>query len=150
MSRLAPPGILVAVFLTALAGTAAQAGEGGRARPMTGAEIAEMFPGLSIVGAYDNGDFFTETYFPDGTISYRDDQGTQSGRWKIIGDRFCTKLPQEDRACWTIVRHGDNCFAYHLSQSRRETRALPPDSKWLAIGWNPALPSTCAFDDERI
>ena len=71
------------------------------------------------------------------------DRGPLTGTWTVRGDQFCTALDDGDKACWIIVRHGDNCFAYHVAPEKTTGNTLPENSQWLAIGWNPAKRSTC-------
>ena len=143
MFKSALPGLIAATLAAVLYVFPALAQDQAEGTPLSGDEIKTLFDGLSVVGSYDTGDFFEETYHSDGTISYRDEGGPLAGHWKVKGDQFCTEYVGGEKPCWIVVRHGENCFAYHLSESKVWSNRLPPDSKWLSIGWNPALPSTC-------
>jgi hypothetical protein len=67
--------LLVAAFCAVAPAPAAIAGE-----RMFGFEMEKVFSGQTFDGIYDDGAFFSETYFEDGSIRYHDVGGADSGQ----------------------------------------------------------------------
>ena len=109
------------------------------AEPMDAATLEATFSGMSLVGVYDDGAWFSEIYAPDGTISYVDAaSGHFFGEWSVRGNTFCTFYDGIDGVCLTAEQTSGNCYAF-----------APPPAKGsvpeggAVFGWNALEPSTC-------
>jgi hypothetical protein len=124
----------------------AQTGPESAAR-MNGPELSSSFPGMTMTGNYGNGVKFTETYHPDGSIDYWDDQGTDTGRWFVRGDLFCTFYDASEGACYSVRRSAENCYEYFTQED--ETGASHDNAgNWNSVGWDRAKPAGCDLTDK--
>lgn len=83
---------------------------------MDGIAISSALPGMTMTGNYGNGIRFTETYHPDGTVTYSDDNASDRGRWFVRGRLFCTFYDKEDGACFSVRKSGTNCYEYFTQE----------------------------------
>jgi hypothetical protein len=109
---------------------------------MFGFEMEKTFSGQTLDGIYDNGSFFSETYFEDGSIRYHDVDGADSGQWSVEDDTFCTFYESSPGACFFVERDGANCFTF-FQALEGEDGSLVPDSAWTSRGWQRGADSTC-------
>ncbi len=133
MNLLAPAAILA--FLAAP--VSASAGE-----RMFGFEMEKTFSGQTLDGVYENGSFFSETYFEDGSIRYHDVEGADSGQWSVEEDTFCTFYEAASGACFFVERDGDNCFTF-FQAVEGDGSGLVPSPTWTSRGWKRGTESTC-------
>ncbi len=112
------------------------------AERMFGFEMEKTFSGMTLDGIYDNGSFFSETYFEDGSIRYHDSEGADSGAWSVENDTFCTFYEGANGACFVVVREGGNCFTFYVAIEDESGNAAP-DSVWTSRGWRRGEESTC-------
>jgi hypothetical protein len=110
-----------------------------------GAELRRAFNGTTLDGLNRNGTFFTETYAADGSLRYHDIDGSDTGRWSVHGDSFCTFYEHQTGACFHVQARGANCYLF-APLSHGETDQAAGD--WTSEGWNHALPATCASTPE--
>ena len=116
---------------------------------MTAAEIDEVFYGITLDGIYNDGTFFSETYFEDGTIRYHDAAGADSGEWFTREDMFCTFYKDQQGACFFVVREGENCFTF-FEPAAGESDAIVPSPDWTSRGWNRQREATCIKPPEAV
>ena len=109
---------------------------------MFGFEMEKAFAGQTLDGIYDNGSFFSETYFEDGSIRYHDIQGADSGQWSVEDDTFCTFYESSSGACFVVERDGENCFTFFQALEGDDGRPVP-DTTWTSRGWRRGADSTC-------
>jgi len=109
---------------------------------MFGFEMEKTFSDQTLDGIYDNGSFFSETYFEDGSIRYHDIEGADSGQWSVEDDTFCTFYESSSGACFFVERDGENCFTFFLALEG-DGGALVPDTSWTSRGWRRGAESTC-------
>ena len=81
---------LVALTLSALAGlgiltTVASA----EARKLTGAEITKLLAGSTLIGPTDK-EPAAQTFQADGMTAYQSGAIQKQGRWKVVGDKYCS------------------------------------------------------------
>lgn len=127
-----------AAALAMLAGpSAAAAGQ-----RMFGFEMEKAFSGQTLDGIYDNGKFFSETYFEDGSIRYHDVDGADSGQWSVEDDTFCTFYEGAQGACFFVERDGENCFTFFEAVDDGKGGLVQSDA-WTSRGWNRAADATC-------
>jgi hypothetical protein len=107
-----------------------------------GFELEKTFSGFTYDGIYDDGAFFSETYFEDGSLRYHDVKGADSGQWSIEGDTFCTFYESADGACFYVERDGENCFTFYESVEGAGG-ATRPSETWTSRAWNRESDSTC-------
>ncbi len=69
----------------------------------TGAEIKAAVAGNTLEGYVTDADPFTEFCAEDGTIRSDSDTGT----WKVDGDRLCVAYGTPETACWAIKIDGE-------------------------------------------
>src|SRR5215211_3522990 len=81
------------------------------AERLSGDDITKTLGGMTLDGIYEDGSFFSETYFEDGTIRYHDSRGADSGEWSVEGETFCTFYEDQSGACFFVEREGANCFS---------------------------------------
>jgi hypothetical protein len=111
------------------------------AEPMDGPTLEATFSGMSFLGIYEDGAWFSEIYAPDGSISYVDNAvGHHFGNWEVRGNTFCTEYVDLEGVCLTAEQTSANCYFF----------APPPPAKGrepvdtgTVIGWNALEPSTC-------
>ena len=98
---------------------------------MSNAELTATFGGQNIVGEYENGETFQETYAADGAVSYRDALRTSGG-------------------CYRVRQASENCFEFHfVARTAAEAEKNPRTPDWTARGWFPDKPRTC-IDGESV
>jgi len=107
-----------------------------------GFEIEKTFSGFTFDGIYDDGAFFSETYFEDGSIRYHDVDGADSGQWSVEGDTFCTFYEAAQGACFFVERDGENCFTFYEAVEETAGKLVPNDT-WTSRAWNRDSDSTC-------
>ncbi|MBZ0228600.1 MAG: hypothetical protein K8F58_09155 [Bauldia sp.] len=132
--RLVP--VVIALHF-ALSAAGAAAGE-----RMSGKDVEATFRGMTLDGIYDDGAFFSETYFEDGTIRYHDSSGADSGEWSVSGDMFCTFYEDQTGACFFVERDGANCFTFFESIEDGQGH-MAPRREWTSRGWSRDRDSTC-------
>ena len=111
------------------------------------------FIGKTLDGHYGNGLTWTETYFSDGRLDYREPERRAAGQWSFRGHVFCTfydgarAQPPLTGGCWTAIRSGTNCYEFYLAGLSREDPAEDDTEgaiqRWNARGWRQDEPSTC-------
>ena len=70
-------------------------------QPLTGDQIKTALSARVL--AYDGGK--TQNFFADGRTLYEGDGSSQSGQWRIEGDRYCSVWPPSDRwSCYGVER----------------------------------------------
>jgi len=138
-SRAMSMNLRFSAALIALAALPASAVAGER---MFGFEMEKTFSGQTLDGIYENGSFFSETYFEDGSIRYHDVQGADSGAWSVEDDTFCTFYEGAAGACFFVERDGDNCFTF-FQAVEGEGGAMAPSRTWTSRGWRRGAESTC-------
>jgi hypothetical protein len=112
-----------------------------------GFEMAKAFSGITLDGIYDDGSFFSETYFEDGSIRYHDVHGADSGQWSVEGDTFCTFYDSQQGACFFVEKDGDNCFSFYEAVEGADGK-LEPNETWTSRGWNRQADPTCPTPPE--
>lgn len=107
------------------------------------------FIGKTLDGHYGNGQTWTETYFQEGRLEYREKARDGKGNWHFRnGTVFCTFYDPAYRmngGCWTAIRASANCYEFYLSGLREPGDQASPDMirRWDARGWRKDEPSTC-------
>lgn len=133
----------IVLFLT-LTGSAANAGDN-----MKGLEIEEIFPGITLDGVYNDERVFSETYFDDGSIRYRDNRGADRGDWSVRGDMLCTFYEGLQGGCFFVIRESPNCFVFFGAIEGADGRFKPSD-RWTARGWNRQGKTDCMKPPEAV
>jgi hypothetical protein len=118
---------------------------------MTEEAMRAAFIGKTLDGQYGSGVSWTETYFSDGRLSYREKARSAAGRWYFRGNVFCTFYdpayrPQLVGGCWNTVQAGSNCYEFFFVQPLPEEPRREGDSNlegWNARGWRQGEPQTC-------
>lgn len=111
-----------------------------RAEVMDAATLEATFSGMSLIGVYDDGTWFSEIYAPDGSISYVDEQGHWFGEWHVSGNQFCTDYEGINGVCLTAERISENCYFFAPPPP---TKGQPPSDVPPVVGWNALAPTTC-------
>jgi len=130
--------------ISVLAWSTAEAGQS-----MAAAEIETTFRGITLDGVYNDGSFFSETYFDNGTIRYHDALGADSGDWWVRGNMFCTFYEMQQGSCFFVVREGDNCFTF-FKPERGPGGEIVPRESWTSRGWNREHKATCVKPPEAV
>jgi hypothetical protein len=143
MSTRSRLSVLMAVIVV-LASSTVEAG-----RSMASAEIEATFRGITLDGVYNDGAFFSETYFDDGSIRYHDALGADSGDWSVRGDMFCTFYEGQQGSCFFVVREGNNCFTF-FEPERVPGGGIVPRESWTSRGWNREQAATCIMPPEAL
>ena len=76
-----------------------------------------------------------------GSDRYHDGNGSDSGGWEIVKDKFCTLYESQQGACFFVERDGKNCFTFFRDARQEPARAQA--GAWTSRGWNRESPSTC-------
>ncbi len=116
-------------------------------RQLDGAEIIATFTGMSMVGNYADGVKFTETYHPNGSIDYHDDNMSADGHWYERHGLFCTFYTNVSGACFAVIKTGANCYEYYIREEEDGT-VSPQAEKWNSVGWDKSKPSSCDLSDK--
>lgn len=130
---------LAAAIVVTLSLSAVPADAGQR---MMDSEIKEAFRGITLDGVYDDETFFSETYFDDGSIIYRDPDHADVGDWSVRDDMFCTFYEAQQGACFFVFREGANCFVF-FEPIEDPSGELVPSDRWTSRGWNRQNASSC-------
>ena len=115
------------------------------------------FAGQTLDGHYGNQTTWTETYFADGRIDYKESQRFARGRWHLRAGAFCTYydppfVPAFLGGCWRVLKQGANCYEFYTAGSQLPGRSEDEDGetgdldrplRWNARGWRTSEPSTC-------
>jgi hypothetical protein len=120
---------------------------------MSEAAMRAAFIGKTLDGHYGNGLTWTETYFDNGRLDYRERERRAVGEWYFRGHVFCTFYdPVQPRpplagGCWTTIKSGANCYEFYLAGLGRDD-AVEDDTggmirRWNAQGWRQGEPPTC-------
>ena len=132
--------------ITALALTAALSVQAG-SQWMTDLQLRENLAGHDLAGHYASGKTFTESYHPDGTLTYRETSRETNGRWSVIAGTFCTIYDSDPTGgCFQVRRESDNCFEfYFIARSEPQAREFSDRTKpaWTARAWLTDKVSTC-------
>jgi hypothetical protein len=142
----AGPLLASAVVLAALAPPA-------QATPawMNEEAMRAAFIGKTLDGHYLDGLAWSETYFPEGRLDYRESVRKGPGYWYFRGGNvFCTFYQPGhglNGGCWTALQVSANCYEFYLAGMRdqkSEEESMPgPLTGWLARGWRQGEASTC-------
>lgn len=136
---------LLALVLTVPLLSAAPAASAGQR--VFGFEMEKAFAGFTFDGIYDDGSFFSETYYEDGSLRYHDVNGADSGEWSIEGDTFCTFYEAAQGACFFVERDGENCFTF-FEAVEGDGGGMKPSDTWTSRAWNRDSDSTCVTPPE--
>jgi hypothetical protein len=117
---------------------------------MSEAAMRGAFIGRTLDGHYGNGQTWTETYFANGRLDYREPLRGAVGDWFFRGQVFCTFYdPGQAHAlsggCWHALKASTNCYEFYLATDgddlgSDETGVAP---HWTARGWRRGEPATC-------
>lgn len=116
-------------------------------REMDGIELSASLSGMTMTGNYGNGVKFTETYHPDGSVTYADDQASDRGHWFVRGRLFCTFYETSNGACFSVKKSGDNCFEY-FTQEQEDGSIHADAGAWNSVGWDSSKTSSCELADK--
>ena len=133
--------VITVLTLTTLGALAGQS--------MVASDIETTFRGITLDGVYNDGTFFSETYFEDGTIRYHDAAGADSGEWSVQDNMFCTFYEAQQGACFFVVRDGRNCFTFFEPARGPDGNPVPRDT-WTSRGWDRRNGATCAKPPEAV
>lgn len=91
------------------------------ATPLGAAEVKGlMVTGKPIKGrAADSGYEYAATFNPDGSASVSWDNGSDTGSWRMEGDRFCGK--------WKVIRNGQEVCSSVYRIGPNEYQMFRPD-----------------------
>jgi hypothetical protein len=120
---------------------------------MSEAAMRSAFIGKTLDGHYANSATWTESYFDNGRLDYREAERHAVGNWYFRGHVFCTfydppaQRPPLSGGCWTTLETSANCYEFYLAGLTPE----PPFAddapgmaqRWNARGWRKEEPSTC-------
>ena len=110
------------------------------------------FIGKTLDGHYGNGVTWTETYFDNGRLAYREPLRQAHGTWSFHGRVFCTFYDPDGQrqalvgGCWTAIKAGSNCYEFYLAGAAADDPAeddLRLPRAWNARGWRRGEPPTC-------
>ena len=120
---------------------------------MTEAAMRSAFVGKTLDGHYGNGVAWTEIYFDNGRLDYRESQRRAVGNWYFRGHVFCTfyeaplAQPPLNGGCWTAIKTSANCYEFYLAglspEPPYQDDAPGMAQRWNARGWRKDEPSTC-------
>lgn len=108
------------------------------ANQLVGDEIKSVFSGATMDGAYNFGrngmaqSFYVEEHKPDGTLTYREGDDIEPGRWFVRRDAICYMYPSNQLAggCFRVYQI-KNCY-YFYSTLRQQARHELGEDYWTA------------------
>ncbi len=81
------------------------------AQQLNGAEVSSLLSGKTISLSNPRGRSYTNTFTRDGRITISGSKGNQSGRWAVVGDRYCLTLDEDQQQqCMDIYRVGNGTY----------------------------------------
>jgi hypothetical protein len=110
---------------------------------MSETAMALAFKGTTLIGEYDDGRTFTETYALDGTIKYQDISGRFDGTWSVVSGKFCTFYWGLIGGCFVAHQVGENCFEFLLQLDNSKPQTIFNTRHWVARAWKPNEKKTC-------
>jgi hypothetical protein len=111
---------------------------------LDGPALEKAFRGATVEGEYLDGLAFTETYFPDGKIKYRDKtRGPLAGVWSVVRNRFCTFYWGMQGACFIIQLKGTNCYEIFVNPNGDLSDKDANMKRWIAQAWRTDQTKTC-------
>lgn len=124
---------------------------------MTEEAMRADFAGQTLDGHYGNQTAWTETYFADGRIDYKESSRFAKGRWHFRAGTFCTFydppfVPDFVGGCWQVLKQGANCYEFYTAGTQLPGRdeddggdagGLERPLRWNARGWRTSEASTC-------
>ena len=113
---------------------------------LTEKNIRDELIGPPMKGTYVDGRPWDETYFANGSITYRDQDNKWQGQWSFRGTGFCTFYNDgANGGCWQILKISENCYEFYsmtrsgMPKSDHKGRSVT----WVARGWRASQASTC-------
>ena len=105
---------------------------------LTADELKSVFSDVTMDGAYNFGrngkaqSFYTEDHNADGTLTYKEDDLVEPGRWFVSKDTLCFMYPSNRLAggCFRVYQI-KNCY-YFYSARRRQVDYETGESYWTA------------------
>ncbi|MEM8771603.1 MAG: hypothetical protein AAGD92_08145 [Pseudomonadota bacterium] len=93
------------------------------------------------------GVYFEETYFPDGSLTYRGGSLEVAGRWAVKGDQICFEYPETQLlpGCFVVAADA-GCF-YSYEVGRDGSRPAAPHERWWIRATIKGTDPQCATDD---
>lgn len=122
---------------------------------MTEEAMRADFAGQTLDGHYGNQTAWTETYFADGRIDYKESSRFARGRWLFRAGTFCTFydppfVPDFVGGCWQVLKQGANCYEFYNAGTQLPGQDEDDDAggldrplRWNARGWRTSETSTC-------
>lgn len=102
--RAALTAITVLLLLSGCAGFEPEFKKPGATR-LSGEEVSALLKGRTIGLINARGRSYTNSFEQDGTIRISGSKGSQYGRWRVDGDRYCLTLDEDPREqCMDIYR----------------------------------------------
>lgn len=81
------------------------------AKHLSGSEVSSLLTGRTINLSNPRGRSYTNSFGRDGRIMIGGAKGTQYGNWKVVGDRYCLTLDEDQREqCMDIYSVGDGTY----------------------------------------
>ncbi len=78
---------------------------------LNGAEVSALLKGHTIGLINAAGRSYTNSFANDGSIVISGGKGSERGRWRIVGDRYCLTLDLDPRdQCMDIYRIPDGSY----------------------------------------
>jgi hypothetical protein len=117
--------------------------------------MRQAFIGKTLDGHYASGVSWTETYFLDGRLDYREPLRAAGGAWSFRGRVFCTFYDPGEQAlaggCWRALSSGANCYEFYAASPIGDDqwtgdRDEEPATRWSARGWRRGEPATCVVE----
>jgi hypothetical protein len=112
---------------------------------LSDADMNRIFGGQMVTGMYYWRLAYTETYHPDGSISYWDsERGFVKGRWHFSKQGFCTFYDTMDGGCFGLKRASENCFENYLLEAQNGPSPRSGEEKpYVSQFWLSAKAPTC-------
>ncbi|NDW05752.1 hypothetical protein GTK09_15105 [Jiella sp. 40Bstr34] len=118
--------------------------------------LVAVLSGRDLEGVYADATPWAESYYLDGTLSYRDRLGLWAGDWSASNGRFCTFYRNQgiNGGCFLVAKRGTNCFDFYALDTALRPGATSEEifagRNWTARGWYVEAESSCPADDRQI
>lgn len=141
----------LSILVLLAAGLSAPVSAGPMQVAMDDDQVKTTVVGKTLLGVYDDGMPWRETYLIDGEVDYQDSDFASRGDWSVKDRQLCTFYVEAgmNGGCFYVVQRSANCFDFYgidpvTGEPSADLQAMRTGYGWTARGWRSDKPKTCA------